>query len=230
MYMTRTLLTVAFDCMESHIEAHYHARSHASSASLTFFTAPSTHLRHDNLNAHIPWPNPPRHQRWQQTRWLRLPAQHHLNRGLQVLQRRPPRRSHLQCHPNHQMQLPTSTPSDCDRATGSSHSPGTGFKEDGMDDRRRHHNHGRPNRGRPRRRICHDPARVRDPTPRIPRTLPRRLRPRYTDGEGVSERAEWPAAVFCEKADQNSVRRPFRSSGGHSFRKDEIRGFLLPQV
>jgi hypothetical protein len=110
MYMTRTLLTVAFDCMESHIEAHYHARSHASSASLTFFTAPSTHLRHDNLNAHIPWPNPPRHQRWQQTRWLRLPAQHHLNRGLQVLQRRPPRRSHLQCHPNHQMQLPTPSP------------------------------------------------------------------------------------------------------------------------
>jgi hypothetical protein len=98
-----------------------------------------------------------------------------------------------------------------------------------MDNCHRRPNHGRPNRGRPRRRICHDPARVRDPTQRIPRTLPRRLRSRSTDGERVSEGAEWPTAVFCEKADRNSPRHPFRSSAGHSIRKDETRGFPRPQ-
>jgi hypothetical protein len=52
MYMTRMLLTVAFDCMEPHIEAGYHARSHAFSASLTFFTTPSTHrLSHETTTS-----------------------------------------------------------------------------------------------------------------------------------------------------------------------------------
>jgi hypothetical protein len=108
-HMTRMLLTVAFDCIESHIESRLScAISLADPLHCALDASPLA--RDDNLDTHKPWPNPPRHQHRQQIRRLRLPAPHHLNRGLQGLQHRSPPRSHLQCHPNRQMLLPRLSP------------------------------------------------------------------------------------------------------------------------